>query len=299
MLLADAQSQVTAQSRFTVGSNVYSIVDSQRSILEDIDMKIRQCNPDAQILPITAGQSTQGLKQGFDKNLPKQGTSTDSDAHSQFSMPVSGISRRSDFTTISLSQNPKNLKLPGDKSLKAKAEERQQRARLMEIERYLNQIRDSDDLSYNEQAQQMSVLEQSTDGSGRRRNLIDEETLLRLVDECKDEEARLSVMQGPDLLDQKAKINSRLELTQLELWSFNAVQRKLDEADELKQQAQTIMEQVDRELLKPIEDFEALADREQKQNALVETKLVAAQKEVTKFKTKVETVFGDMQAIGE
>ena len=41
LLLADGQSHVTAQSRFTVGSNVYSIVDSQRSILEDIDMKIR------------------------------------------------------------------------------------------------------------------------------------------------------------------------------------------------------------------------------------------------------------------
>lgn len=168
-------------------------------------MKIRQCNPDAQILPITSGGLSQGgLKQGFDKNLPRHGLSTDSDAQSQFSMPVSGISRRSDFTTISLSQNTKNLKLPGDKSLKAKAEERQQKARLMEIERYLNQIRDSDDLSYNEQAQQMSVMQESADESGRHRNLIDEETLLRLVDECKDEEARLSVMQGPDLLDQKA-----------------------------------------------------------------------------------------------
>jgi len=54
-------------------------------------------------------------------------------------MPVSGISRRSDFTTITLNVagNGKNQKLPGDKSLKAKAEERTQRARLMEIERYL------------------------------------------------------------------------------------------------------------------------------------------------------------------
>jgi len=69
-------------------------------------------------------------------------------------MPVSGISRRSDFTTITLNVtgNGKNQKLPGEKSLKAKAEERMQRARLMAIERYLGQIKKSDDLSYSENA---------------------------------------------------------------------------------------------------------------------------------------------------
>ena len=35
----------------------------------------------------------------------------------------------------------------------------------------------------------------SDDVSANGKQLIDEETLLRLVDECKDEEARLSIMQ--------------------------------------------------------------------------------------------------------
>lgn len=39
-------------SRFTTGSNVYSIEGEQKSVFEALDMRIRQCNPDAQILPL-------------------------------------------------------------------------------------------------------------------------------------------------------------------------------------------------------------------------------------------------------
>ena len=63
----------------------------------EINTKIRKCNPDAQILNEDFNSS---LKQGFDKNK-----SVISDTASQYSMPISGISRRSDYTTITL-KNP-------------------------------------------------------------------------------------------------------------------------------------------------------------------------------------------------
>jgi len=37
---------------------------------------------------------------------------------------MSGTSRRSDFTTITIPGNSKNVKMPGEASLKQKAEER-------------------------------------------------------------------------------------------------------------------------------------------------------------------------------
>jgi len=37
---------------------------------------------------------------------------------------MSGTSRRSDFTTITIPTNSKNAKMPGDSNLKQKAEER-------------------------------------------------------------------------------------------------------------------------------------------------------------------------------
>jgi len=48
-------------------------------------------------------------------------------------------------------------------------------------------------LSYSENAQQISVMQEE---AGKK--LIDEETLLRLVDECKDEESRLQIMNLPN-----------------------------------------------------------------------------------------------------
>jgi hypothetical protein len=61
----------------------------------------------------------------------------------------------------------------------------------MEIERHLKNIRQSDDLSYSNNPTEVDISTmQSEDG----KKLIDEDTLLRLLDECKDEEARLSIM---------------------------------------------------------------------------------------------------------
>ena len=62
-LLGDDQSI----SRYSVGSNVYSMQGESRSLMEDIDRKLRLCNPDAVILPLPAADST--LKQGFEQSL--------------------------------------------------------------------------------------------------------------------------------------------------------------------------------------------------------------------------------------
>lgn len=70
----------------------------------------------------------------------------------------------------------------------------------MEIERYLSQLKQSDDLSYSEQAEQMSAVVEKDE-----KKLIDEDTLLRLIDECKDEESRLSVF-NDHMLETKSKI---------------------------------------------------------------------------------------------
>lgn len=165
-----------SMSRYSVGSNLYSMQGDSRSLMEDIDKKLRLCNPDAVIMPLPAVGDSSTLKQGFEQSL-KGVQGRELDEQSQFSMPVSGISRRSDFTMITLAQGAKQPKLPGDKSLKDKAEKRQTQARMMEIDRYLNQIRNTDDLSYGGGGGK-------TQTSAEQVKHIDEETLLRLLDDC-------------------------------------------------------------------------------------------------------------------
>lgn len=208
-------------SGYTAGSNVYSLAGEQKSILESIDQRIRQCNPDAQILPLPNMESS--LKQGFDKSLLHR--AADSDTQSQFSMPVSGISRRSDFTTITLQQPGVAQKLPGEKSLRDKAVKRQTQARMMEIERHLKNIRQSDDLSYTD----TNTVDITTIKTDDNRRLIDEETLLRLLDDCKDEEARFSIMDEGQQPHQM--ISRQQNLTAIELDHFDEVARRLQEAE--------------------------------------------------------------------
>lgn len=142
-------------------------------------------------------------------------------------MPVSGISRRSDFTTITLQQAGVSKKLPGEKSLREKAEKRQQQARMMEIERHLKNIRQSDDLSYSENTQAIDITTVKTEDN---KKLIDEDTLMRLLDDCKDEEARFSIMD--DGQSQSHSLISRQQnMTEIELESFDVVARRLKEAE--------------------------------------------------------------------
>lgn len=84
-------------------------------------------------------------------------------------------------------------KMPGEAALRKKAEERQQRAKLMEIERHLREIRTSDDLSYSKNCELVAVQGESD------RQLIDPEVLTRLVEQCRDEEERIGVMNDDEV----------------------------------------------------------------------------------------------------
>lgn len=57
---------------------------------------------------------------------------------------------------------------------------------MLEIESHLKNIRTTDDLSYSQQQDNIVEL------NGRK--VLDEETLLRLLDDCQEEEAKLSIM---------------------------------------------------------------------------------------------------------
>lgn len=114
-----------------------------------------------------------------------------------------------------------------------------QQAKLMEIERHLKNIKQSDDLSYSES--QMIV---SDDVSANGKQLIDEDTLLRLVDECKDEEARLSVMLDAQSSHSQSQICRQTHLTEIELDSFDIVARRLKEAEQLAIETDKIVEDV-------------------------------------------------------
>ena len=168
----------------------------------------------------------------------------------------------------------------------------------MEIDRYLNQIRQSDDLSYSENAQQISVMQEE---AGKK--LIDEETLLRLVDECKDEESRLQIMNLPNdqvMNETKSQIATQNRLTDIELDAFDSVARRLEEASNLAKKQEQVVLQIQaemRELEKPQLDFEQLALKQEKEIQITEHKLDAARKEVDKFKHKVGAVMEDMDQI--
>ena len=77
------------------------------------------------------------------KNLtPGSGNSHLLEVQSDFSI-LSGMSRRSNFTTVTLNSQKggaKGMKLPGEKSLKENAEKRRTKAQLIEIETHLKRI---------------------------------------------------------------------------------------------------------------------------------------------------------------
>lgn len=113
--------------------------------MQDIDDRIRMSNPDAQILPIGSNPLLEGtLKEGFAKNRPLYNSDLSQMGQDDRSQAgFSNISRRSDFTTVQfgVASNGKPQKMPGEASLKAKAEERMQKAKMMELDRQIREIR--------------------------------------------------------------------------------------------------------------------------------------------------------------
>lgn len=165
----------------------------------------------------------------------------------------------------------------------------------MEIERHLKNIRQSDDLSYTD----TNTVDITTIKTDDNRRLIDEETLLRLLDDCKDEEARFSIM---DEGQQPHQMISRQQtLTAIELDHFDEVARRLQEAEKSVLDVVKIADEASSKLVtiqnQPKKDLAAISRKVEQNLDTVESKLSVAKREVTKFKTKVYDVMADMDLI--
>ena len=162
-----------------------------------------------------------------------------SETTSQFSMPMSGISRRSNFTMISLSTQALGAKdrvLPKQAELRAKAVERKRQEQLKEIEQHLRKLRNTDDLSYSANAAEGIHVD---DSSGKK--LVDEETLQQLIDDCREEEERMSIInEGEETQQQIVRLKN---ISQMELNKFNNFDFKLAEADHILREANRIYEE--------------------------------------------------------
>jgi len=79
--------------------------------------------------------------------------------------------------------------LPKQSELREKAINRRQQEQLKEIELHLRKLRNTDDLSYSADAAEGIHV---SDSNGKK--LVDEETLQRLIDDCKDEEERMNII---------------------------------------------------------------------------------------------------------
>ncbi len=88
----------------------------------------------------------------------------------------------------------KSKALPREGRLRDNALRRMNDAQIKEIESHLRKIRNSNDLSY---SNVKSAQPEANDGAAASENpatdrkMIDPETLMRLIDECKEEEDRL------------------------------------------------------------------------------------------------------------
>lgn len=83
----DGDQSVSKVSRITDATNVFSIGGDYMKAMQDLDQKLSSVNPNA-----VSNQLHQS----------EMKSSKDFDSQSQFSMPMSGVSRRSNFTTFTL-----------------------------------------------------------------------------------------------------------------------------------------------------------------------------------------------------
>jgi len=90
----------------------------------------------------------------------------------------------------------KSKALPREKGLKENALRRMNEAHLKEIENHLRKIRKTTDLSYSNVKNQGT---EDTKEAEADKKLIDPETLMRLIDECKEEEDRLQVINSEEI----------------------------------------------------------------------------------------------------
>ena len=67
--------------------------------------------------------------------------------------------------------------------------------------------------------------------------MVDAETLMRLIDECKEEEDRLQVLNNEEEKDVQEQIDKQRQQTQNQLEKFNKVQQVFESVDNIADQA--------------------------------------------------------------
>ena len=97
-----------------------------------------------------------------------------------------------------------NAALPRDRKLREAAQDRMLKAQMRDIEANLKRLTETDDLSYAASANKDSSGPQNPNPSDSKgfqykdlvqpKKLIDNDTLSRLIEECREEEERFSIM---------------------------------------------------------------------------------------------------------
>lgn len=102
---------------------------------------------------------------------------------------------------------------------------RMTQAQLKEIEDHLRNLKKTDDLSYSTAA--AGTVTEEQDG----KKVIDQETLLRLIDECKEEEDRLALLQiMPDDKQTAETMAVQQENAQRQIAKLDEISTKLNDA---------------------------------------------------------------------
>lgn len=95
--------------------------------------------------------------------------------------------------------------MPGESVLKSKAENRAEQNMLRDIDKHLNKINKTDDLSYMEETKEsesnpnQGYISELGQELVLHRRLIDQDTLQALIEDCREEEERRSIMSEMDM----------------------------------------------------------------------------------------------------
>ena len=205
----DVQSHVsgrTGASRVTDASNAYLYSAGDQGRMQTINDALQEHNPSlvgSQMISndnfdVEASVISRGKKLPGGKVLGPGRGMDDSRSIMSLDSNISGVSRKSAVSLIDMSSlaslASSSKKRPGDRGLRANAERRTQQAQMALIDVQLKKLQDTEDLSYASRAAEPSEdadgaqrpMTGRTDENGRQ--LVDETTLARLLDECKEEQ---------------------------------------------------------------------------------------------------------------
>lgn len=198
----------TGASRAPDANNAYLYSQGDQGRMQRINDALQKYNPslagsqmlandrfDVEASVISAGKKMpRGLDGGVDET--RSVMSRDSN--------ISTVSRKSTVSMIDMdsiaSIAAQAKKMPGERGLRANADRRMQKAQMSLIDAQLRKLQHTEDLSYssraahpNESSDIQELTTSRTDEKGRQ--LVDEVTLARLIDECKEEQEQQQMIE--------------------------------------------------------------------------------------------------------